>query len=206
MYDLPVHLEEDAQLPLARCRGNVMTVIRLSKEFGFRVVLHHVSEGWKVAKEIAEAGVGSSLILIDSPGGKLEAVDLIYETASMLEKEGALIAFHTDDGITDSRHFRRMPALGIRAGLSRETALRSITLNGAKLLDLDDRIGSLVPGKDADFVIMSGDPFSVYTKIEQTWVEGRMRFDLSDPKDRLYATGGYGAGDELKPYLCCQGQ
>ncbi|MCZ6835817.1 MAG: amidohydrolase family protein, partial [Planctomycetota bacterium] len=185
---------------------DVMTVLRLSKEFGFKVVLHHVSEGWKVAKEIAEAKAPCSLIILDSPGGKLEAVDLIFETAAALEKEGVLVAFHTDDWITDSRHFLRSPALGIRAGLSRETALASVTLNGAKMLELDDRIGSLTPGKDADFIILTGDPFSVYTHIEQTWVEGRKRFDLSNPEDRLYATGGYGAGSDLKPYLCCQGE
>ena len=183
---------------------DVVTVLRLSKEFGFRVVLHHVSEGWKVAKEIAEANAPCSLILVDSPGGKLEAVDLIHETAAVLEKEGAVVAFHTDDWITDSRVFLRMPALGIRAGLSRETALRSVTINGAIMLDLDERIGSLTPGKDADFIVLSGDPFSVYTHVEQTWVEGVLRFNRADPADRLYATGGYGAGDDTKPYLCCQ--
>ena len=183
---------------------DVMTVLRLSKEFGFRVVLHHVSEGWKVAKEIAAAKAPCSLILVDSPGGKLEAIDLIHETASVLEKEGALIAFHTDDWITDSRVFLRMPALGIRAGLSRETALKSVTINGAEMLDLTERIGSLTPGKDADFIVLSGDPFSVYTHVEQTWVEGVVRFDRANPEDRLYATGGYGAGDDTRPYLCCQ--
>lgn len=183
---------------------DIITVLRLAEEFGFRVVLHHVSEGWKVADEIVAAGAPCSLILVDSPGGKLEAIDLIYETASVLEDAGALISFHTDDWITDSRFFLRMPALAMRAGLSRETALRSVTLNAATQLDLDHRIGSLTAGKDADFCILSGDPFSVYTKVLETWVEGRKVFDRDDPEDRLHAVGGYGAGDDTEVYLCCQ--
>ncbi len=184
---------------------DIMTVLRLKEEFGFRVVLHHVSEGWKVADEIAAAGVPVSAILIDSPGGKLEAKHLLYETGKVLDDAGVLLAYHTDDWITDSRYFLRSPALGMRAGLSRETALRSVTLNGAEILDLGDRVGSLAVGKDADFVIMDGDPFSVYTKIRETWVEGEKVFDRSEEGDLLYAVGGYGAGHDQRPYLCCYG-
>ena len=182
---------------------DIMTVIRLAKEFGFRVVLHHVSEGWKVAKEIAEAGVPCSIILVDSPGGKLEAVNLIFSTGAVLEKAGVKVAFHTDDWITDSRLFLRSAALGVRAGMSREGALRALTLSGAEMLDLQDSIGSLEPGKDADFIILSGDPLSVYTKVLETWVEGVKVFDRSDPEDYLHAVGGYGAGNDQEPYFCC---
>ncbi len=185
---------------------DIMTVIRLSKEFGFRVVLHHVSEGWMVADEIAQAGVPCSIILVDSPGGKLEAVNLVHKTGAALERAGVLTAFHTDDWITDSRLFLRMAALGVRAGMSREGALKALTHAGAQMLDLGDRIGSLEPGKDADLVILSGDPFSVYTKVLETWVEGEKVFDRADPEDRLYAVGGYGAGRDLRPYLCCYEQ
>ena len=185
---------------------DIMTVLRLKEEFGFRVVLHHVSEGWKVAEEIAAAGVPVSAILVDSPGGKLEAKHLIYETGKALEDAGVVLAYHTDDWITDSRYFLRMPALGMRAGLSRETALKSVTLNGAEILDLGDRVGSLTVGKDADFVVLDGDPFSVYTKILETWVEGEKVFDRGDAEDFVYAVGGYGAGHDQRPYLCCYGQ
>ena len=182
---------------------DIMTVIRLSKEFNFRVVLHHVSEAWKVADEIARAGVPCSIILVDSPGGKLEAVDLVFKTGGVLEKAGAKVAVHTDDWITDSRLFFRSAALAVRAGMSRKGALKGLTLAGAEMLDLGDRVGSLEVGKDADFIILSGDPLSVYTKVLETWVEGKRVFDLGDPKDHLYAVGGYGAGHDQKPYLCC---
>lgn len=184
---------------------DIITVLRLAEEFGFRVVLHHVSDGWKVAEEIAAAGAPCSIILVDSPGGKLEALHLLFKTGAVLERAGVNVAYHTDDWITDSRLFFRMAALGVRAGLSREGALRSLTLAGAEMMDLSDRVGSLTPGKDADFIVLDGDPLSVYTKVEQTWVEGVKVFDRSDPQDRLYAVGGYGASHDIEPYFCCFG-
>ena len=172
---------------------DLMTAIRLRDEFGFRMVLHHTAEAWRVAAEIAAARVPVSLILLDSPGGKLEALHLEGRSAPALEQAGVQVAFHTDDWITDSRYFLRMPAMGIRAGMTPEGALRAMTLNAAQMLDLGQRVGSLEAGKDADFVILSGDPFSVYTRVQQTWVEGVKRFDLDDPDDRLVAEGGFGA-------------
>ncbi|MEM7165395.1 MAG: amidohydrolase family protein [Planctomycetota bacterium] len=182
---------------------DIMTVLRLAKEFDFRVVLHHVSEGWKVADEIAAAKAPCSIILLDSPGGKLEAVNLVMRTGGILERAGVKVAFHTDDWITDSRLFFRMAAFGVRAGMSRASALRALTLSGAEMLELDDRIGSLTAGKDADLIVLDGDPLSVYTKVLETWVEGERVFDRSDPDDRLYAVGGYGAGHDQSPYYCC---
>ncbi|MDF1800080.1 MAG: amidohydrolase family protein [Planctomycetota bacterium] len=185
---------------------DIMTVLRLQEEFGFRVVLHHVSEAWKVADEIAAAGVGSSLILVDSPGGKLEARDLGFESGAVLERAGAQVAFHTDDWITDSRHFLRMAALAVRAGMSRDGALRALTLEPARMLDLGDRIGSLEVGKDADLILLDGDPFSVYTKVQGTWVDGVRVFDRSSEEDLLYATGGMGAGQSRAHTSCCDGE
>jgi len=182
---------------------DIVTVLRLQKEFGFRLVLQHVSEGWKVADQIAAAGVPCSVIVIDTPGGKLEARDLRFETGAILTAAGVNVAFHTDDWITDSRLFLRSAALGVRGGMKREDALRAVTLAGAEMLDLQDRVGSLTAGKDADFIVLDGDPLSVYTRVRQTWVEGRQVFDLDDPDDRLHADGGQGAGANQTPYLCC---
>ncbi len=171
---------------------DIMTVLRLQKEFGFKVVLHHTSEAWKIAKEIAASGAPVSLIVIDSPGGKQEAVDWHPENGAALERAGVLVGFHTDDWITDSRFFMREAAMSVRAGMSRTKALEGLTIANAKILGLEDRIGSLEPGKDADFVVLTGDPLSVYTHVEQTWIDGQKLFDLRDPGQRNYATGGYG--------------
>ena len=180
---------------------DVLTAIRLSEEFGFDLVLHHVSEGWKVADEIAEADVPASIIMIDSPGGKPEADEVAYRTGRVLEEAGAEVAYHTDDPITDSRVFLRSPAMGVRAGMSRSAALESVTLAGARMLGMADDTGSLEAGKDADFIVLSGDPLSVYTNIEQTWVEGRMVFDRSNPEDRDFATGGYRVYDDAVQHV-----
>ena len=187
-------------------QDDILTVLRLQKEFGFRVVLHHVSEGWMVAKEIAAAKVPCSVIVIDSPGGKLEAARLSLQTGAILDKAGVLVGFHTDDGITDSRLFLRSAALAVRAGMDRQKALQAVTIANARMLDMQDRVGTLTVGKDADFVLLSGDPFSVYTRVQQTWVEGSKVFDLSDPMDRLMATGGFGASNDQAQSMCCYGQ
>ena len=174
---------------------DIMTALRLSKEFGFRIVLQHVSEAWKVADEIAKAKAPASIIFIDSPGGKLETMDIDFRNGVALEKAGALVGFHTDDSITDSRWLLRSGGLAMRAGMSREKALYALTMAGAIMLDMQDRVGSLEAGKDADFVVLSGDPLSVYTHVLETWVEGKKVFDRADPKDYLIAVGGKGAGD-----------
>ena len=184
---------------------DILTVLRLREEFGFRVVLHHVSEAWKVPGDLARAAVPCSVIVIDSPGGKIEAMDMSLATGAVLEAAGVPCAFHTDDPVTDSRLFLRTAALAVRAGMSREKALEALTIAGARMLDLDARVGSLEPGKDADLVILSGDPFSVRTKVLQTWVEGRKVFDRDDPEDRLFAVGGYGAGRDQEAEMCCAG-
>lgn len=182
---------------------DIMTALRLQKEFGFRLVLQHVSEAWKVAGEIARAGVPASIIFIDSPGGKLETVDIDFRNGAALEKAGALTGFHTDDGITDSRWFLRSGGLAVRAGMSRDKALYALTMANAIMLDLGDRLGSLEAGKDADFIILSGDPLSVYTHVLETWVEGKKVFDRSDPKDYLIAVGGNGATTDRVVHIDC---
>jgi imidazolonepropionase-like amidohydrolase len=182
---------------------DIMTVLRLRDEFGFKVVLHHVSEAWKVADQLAKAKAPCSVIVVDSPGGKIEAMDLSLATGAVLEKAGAPVAIHTDDPVTDSRLFLRAAGLAVRAGMSREKALEALTLAGAKMLELDGRVGSLAVGKDADLVVLSGDPLSVRTKVLQTWVEGTKVFDREDPDDRLFAVGGYGAGRDQKAHACC---
>ncbi len=184
---------------------DILTVLRLRQEFGFKVVLHHVSEAAKVAAEIAAAGVPSSVIILDSPGGKLEARDFALENCAALERAGAAVGLHTDDSVTDSRLFLRSAALAVRAGMTRDGGLRAVTLANARMLGLESRVGSLEPGKDADFIILSGDPLSVYTEVEQTWIDGTKVFDLLNPADRLYARGGPGAGDSRRAALCCFG-
>ncbi len=184
---------------------DVLTVLRLKQEFGFRVVLHHVSDGWRIADQIKAAGAPCSIIMVDSPGGKLEALNASWTTGGSLERAGVLIGFHTDDPITDSRLFLRSAALAVRAGMTRDGALFGLTMAGAVMLDLDRRVGSLEVGKDADLVVLSGDPLSVYTHVEETWIDGKRVFDRANPADRVFAVGGPGAGDPEAFDGCCFG-
>lgn len=171
---------------------DVLTVLRIAEEFGYleNLVLHHVSEAWKIEEKIAAAGVPASIIILDSPGGKPEAAEIKYSNGAILADEGVLVGFHTDAPITNPRLLLRMAAFGVRGGMSRHQALAAVTINNAKILGLEKQVGSLEVGKDADFIVLSGDPLSVYTHVLQTWVEGVKRFDYSEDKE--YATGGYG--------------
>jgi imidazolonepropionase-like amidohydrolase len=182
---------------------DIASVLRLSAEFGFRPVLHHVSDGWMMAAEIAAAGVPCSIIAVDSPGGKQEAMQLSFATGAALERAGVRVAVHTDDFITDSRLFLRSAGLLLRGGMSRAGALESVTLAGAEMLGLEDRIGSLAVGKDADLCVLDGDPLSVYSLVLETWVEGVRTFDRTDPGDLALALGGPGMGDKDLGRSCC---
>lgn len=177
---------------------DIMTVLRLKREFGFDVLIQHGTETYKVAEKLAEANIPVSNITLDAPGGKLETMDLRLDNAGVLERAGVLVSIHSDDPIVDSRMMLREAALAVRGGMSREGALRALTINGAVQMGLDDRVGSLEPGKDADFLILDGDPFSVYTHVLETWVEGARLFDRTREDDLLMATGGYGAGSPLE--------
>ena len=180
---------------------DVLTALRLGREFGFTPVLHHVSEAWKVADEIAAAGAPASIIVLDAPGGKLEALDIEMENGGILERAGVPVAFHTDDYITDSRLLLRSAALAVRAGMTEAGALDALTRAGARMLGVADRVGTLETGKDADLVVLSGPPFSVYTRVEQTWVEGQPVFDRARPEDHAFAVGGYRVYDASQNHL-----
>jgi imidazolonepropionase-like amidohydrolase len=170
---------------------DIMTAVRLAEEFGFELVLQHCTEGYRIAEELAKRGIAVSLTLIDSPGGKPEVIGLLEETAALLHKAGVKVAINTDDFITESRFFLRTGAIAVRGGLSEEVALKALTLHGAQMLHLEDRCGSLEKGKDADFVVLSGRPFSIYTQVLETHVEGVKVFDRARNEDWCYQTGGF---------------
>jgi imidazolonepropionase-like amidohydrolase len=174
---------------------DLMTAIRIAEEFDFDLVLQHGTEGYRIAEELAKRKIPVSLTLIDSPGGKLEVMGLLEETAAILEKAGVLIAFNTDDAITESRFFLRTGSIAVRGGLSEEAALRAVTINAAKMLKLDQRLGSLEKGKDADFAILSGAPFSASTLVLRTYIDGELRFDRANKRDWTYQAGGFALTD-----------
>ncbi|HXV75319.1 MAG TPA: amidohydrolase family protein, partial [Candidatus Polarisedimenticolaceae bacterium] len=197
--DRDLELEAVAQILDGRRRvqhhthrhDDIATVLRLQREFGFDVVIQHGTETWMLADELAEAGIGVSFTLVDSPGGKEEILRMRMDAPALLERAGVDVSLNTDDWITDSRLFLRTAAMAHRHGMTREGALEAVTLAPARQLGLDRRVGSLEPGKDADLVVLSGDPLSVYTRVLETWVEGERVYDASDPDHAKYARGGW---------------
>ncbi|MDY3562390.1 amidohydrolase family protein [Gemmata sp. JC673] len=176
---------------------DLLTAVRLSEEFGFELVLQHATEGYRVADVLAKKKIPVSLTLIDSPGGKAETMGLLEENAAVLNAAGVTVTINTDDSVTESRFLLRTGAIAARGGMSEADALKAITIRAAALLHLDHRLGSLEKGKDADFAVLSGSPFSVYTRVEQTWIDGQKVFDVIP--DRGYQTGGFAlpAGEKL---------
>src|SRR5579883_2049637 len=169
---------------------DLITAIRISEEFGFELVLQHATEGYRVADVLAKKKIPVSLTLVDSPGGKAEVMGLLEENAAILEKAGVPVAINTDDFITESRFILRTGSLAVRGGMTEAAALRALTLTPAKLMHLDHRLGTLEKGKDADFVVLSGPPFSTYTKVLETWIDGKKVFDAENDHDRAYRDGG----------------
>jgi imidazolonepropionase-like amidohydrolase len=181
---------------------DILTLLRLKDEFGFEVVIQHGTEAYKVIDEIAKHKVPVSLTIPDSPGGKAEVVDFIEEAGAEMAKAGVTVLVNTDDPVTESRFLLRTAAITVRGGLSEDLALAAITSSAARALHLDHRVGSLEPGKDADFVILSGPPFSIYTRVLETYVDGAKVFDIADDRLRLYQTGGFAVADRtLVPAL-----
>jgi len=156
-----------------------LALIRLAEEFGFKVqTLQHAVEAYKIAPELAASGVAAA-VWSDWGAFKMEAYDATKYNARILMEAGVTVSLHSDNQQIASRMNWEAGKL-LRTGLTEEQALTTVTLNAAKVLAIDDRVGSLEAGKDADFVVWNGDPLSQFTRAEQTWVDGRRYFSLEE--------------------------
>lgn len=154
-----------------------LALIRLAEEFGFKVqTIQHGVEAYKIAPELAAAGVAAA-VWSDWGAFKMEAYDATKYNARILMEAGVTVSLHSDNAQIASRMNWEAGKL-LRTGLTEEQALSTVTINAAKVLAIQDRVGSLEPGKDADFVVWNGDPLSQFTKAEQTWIDGRRYFSL----------------------------
>ena len=210
-------------------QDEILATMRVAEEFGFRIrVFQHILEGYKVADVMAKHGAGGSSFS-DWWAYKLEVYDAIPYNGALMHEQGVLVSFNSDSDEL-SRRLNAEAAKAVKyGGLSEEEALKFVTINPAKQLKVDHRVGSLESGKDADFVVWSGHPLSTYTICEQTWIDGRRFFDRDEDRtlrdetrhqratliQKALATGKPG-GDGPKeknekpgdandlPYSCCQ--
>lgn len=161
-------------------QDEVLMFIRLAQELKLPVAtFQHILEGYKVAPEIAQLGAGASTFA-DWWAFKVEVIDAIPFNAAMLHRAGVITSFNSDNAEM-ARRLNTEAAKAVKyGGLSQEEALKFVTINPAKQLELADRIGSLEAGKDADFVIWEGAPLSTSARPLQTWIEGRRYFDIAE--------------------------
>lgn len=155
----------------------IMMLINIANEFGFKVkTFQHVLEGYKVAKEIAQHGAGGSTFA-DSWAYKIEAYDAIPYNTAIMERAGVVTSVNSDSD-ERARRLNLEAAKAMRYGdLSEEEALKLITINPAIQLGIQDRVGSIEVGKDADLAIWNGHPFSVYARVDTTIIDGDIFFD-----------------------------
>jgi imidazolonepropionase-like amidohydrolase len=159
-------------------QSEINMLMKVAEKFDFNInTFTHILEGYKVADKMAEHGVGGSTFS-DWWAYKYEVNDAIPYNAAIMHNAGVLVAINSDDGEM-SRRLNQEAAKSVKyGGISEEDAWKFVTLNPAKLLHIDDRVGSIKVGKDADVVLWTDHPMSIYTKAEKTIIEGVTYFDL----------------------------
>lgn len=155
----------------------ILMLMDVAREFGFKVqTFQHVLEGYKVAKEIAAHGAGGSTFS-DWWAYKMEAYDAIPGNAAIMTHKGVVVSINSDSNDLARRLYQEAAKTIKYGNLTEEEALRFVTLNPAKQLKIDHRVGSIDVGKDGDLAIFNGHPFSIYSRVEMTLVEGNVFFD-----------------------------
>lgn len=157
---------------------DILSIIRLSQEFDFNLTIHHATEAYKVADAILESGtsvVGLPLFI------RVGLEEDVMRSAATLSAMGILFAFHTDDPVVHSKYQRYNAAMAMRYGMPEAEALKAASLNGAIIAGVDERVGSLEVGKDADFVLIDGPWYELTSRIERVYVDGRLAFDHAAP-------------------------
>ncbi|WGK64369.1 amidohydrolase family protein [Croceiramulus getboli] len=163
-------------------QSEINMLMKVAESFNFRInTFTHILEGYKVADKMAEHGVGGSTFS-DWWAYKYEVNDAIPYNAAIMHSQGVVTAINSDDAEM-SRRLNQEAAKTVKyGGVSEEDAWKFVTLNPAKLLHLDDKVGTIVPGKDADLVLWNGHPMDIATQAEKTMIEGVVYFDMERDK------------------------
>lgn len=171
------------EIPLkahAHRADDILTAIRIAKEFGVDMTLDHGTESHLIVDEVKKSGfpviVGPDL----SSRSKLEIQNMNFKTNKILQEAGILFAITTDHPVSMIGHLPLCAGLAVKHGLPMEEGLKAITINAAKICRVEDRVGSLKVGKDADIAIFSGNPMEVFTKTLYTIIDGKIIYELKE--------------------------
>jgi imidazolonepropionase-like amidohydrolase len=161
---------------------DIATAIRLADEFGYRLVVNHGTEGHLLADVLAEREIPVIIGPLFTSRSKVEVNRRSLRNPGILARAGVKIAITTDHPVVPIDFLVHQATLSVKEGLDTDTALRSITINPAEILGLDDRVGALAPGLDADIVLWSGDPLDVMSRALRVWVNGAEVYHFDEVK------------------------
>lgn len=166
------------EIPLkahAHRADDILTALRIAKEFDVEITLDHCTEGHLIVDHLKE-GMQKGIILGPSLSNrsKVELRNLTFKTPGILSKAGIKVAIMTDHPVIPLQYLPVCAGIAVREGMDEEEALKAITINAAEILDIDDTVGSLEVGKDADIIIYSGHPFDLRSKVELVMINGKI--------------------------------
>lgn len=178
----------EKKIPLrahAHRADDIMTAIRIAREFDVEVVIEHCTEGHLIADELAELGVPAVVGPSLTSRSKVELKDLSFKTAGILASRGVKVAIMTDHPVVPIQYLNVCAALAVKEGMKPEDALSAITINPAEVIGIADRVGSIEEGKDADIVIWDGFPLEIMSKPELVMIEGKVVYKREEfPLDK----------------------
>ncbi|HOJ92092.1 MAG TPA: amidohydrolase [Dictyoglomaceae bacterium] len=157
----------------AHRKDDILTAIRISEEFDFKLVIEHATEAYKIADYIKSKNIPLILGPLFGFNTKLELKDKTYEAIKILNEKGILTSLMCDHPVIHLEHANIQAGTALRYGANEDDLLKMLTINPAKILGIDDKVGSLEKGKDADIVIWSAHPFDMRSRVEKVFIEGK---------------------------------
>lgn len=165
------------EIPLkahAHRADDILTAVRIAREFGLRMTLDHCSEGHLILEELKEAGFPAIVGPDMASRNKIEVKNMAFKTAGLMSRQGILTAITTDHPVSMIQFLPICAGLAVKEGMMPEEGLRAITVNAAQICGVDNRVGSLAAGKDGDVVIFDGNPMEVFTRTLCTIIDGKI--------------------------------